>query len=357
MTWILTVASLTLLISFLCSILEAVLYSISPAQLEVLEREKVFGARRFARYRQHVEEPIAAILAVNTVANTFGSSLCGALVGEHFGSAAIGIFAGVFTLIVLLVAEILPKSLGVRYAPKLVPVLIGPLQFFLFVSWPVARPARAFMSRLTGTTPAAGPTDEEVIALSRMAWRSGQLSSGEMKWVENALRLDEVSAWDLMTPRTVVQALSTERKVADVVRESATLRHSRLPLFAEGDHDNVVGFVLRREIVDAFASGQGERTMRELARPLQFVPDTMKGPQLLQKFIRDKVHILAVIDEYGGFEGIVSLEDVLEHMLGQEIVDEHDEHVDMQELARRRAKGRMAPSSPSDRGAASRAAK
>ena len=341
MTLLIAVAALTLATSFLCSMMEATLYSLNPAQLEVMQRQNVIGSRRFARYREHVEHPIAAILAVNTVANTFGSMVCGALVGKEFGDASIGMFAAFFTLVVLLAAEILPKSLGVRYAPKLVPLLAGPLQFLMWVSWPIARPAHSLMSRLTGGAKPSGPTEEEVIALSRMAWRSGSLSAGEMRWVENALRLDTVSAWDLMTPRSVVQSIALERTVGDVVKDLATLRHSRLPLCEEGNPDKVDGFVLRRDIIDNFAGGKVDRPLREIARPLAFVPDTMKGPLLLQKLIRDKIHIVAVTDEYGGFEGIVTLEDVLEHLLGQEIVDEHDEHVDMQELARRRARGRI----------------
>lgn len=349
MTWILVTASLTLLISFLCSVLEATLYSVTPAQLDVMQREKVLGARRFARYRERVEEPIAAILTVNTVANTFGSSLCGALVGDHFGSTAIGVFAAAFTLVVLVFSEILPKSIGVRYAPALVPFLAGPLQFLIWVSWPVARPARLLMSRMTGGTTIPGPSEEEVIALSQLAWRSGKLTAGELAWIENSLRLDLVSAYDLMTPRTVVQTLATDRRIGDLARETSTLRHSRFPVVADGDPDKVVGFVLRRDVVDAIASGQPSRTIGEITRTLQFVPDTMKGPALLQKLIKDKVHMVAVTDEYGGFEGIVTLEDVLEHLLGEEIVDEHDDHVDMQELARRRARGRMAPPAHIDR--------
>jgi CBS domain containing-hemolysin-like protein len=341
-TAIVLVALATLAASFVCSLLEAALYSITPAQLEVQKKHGVFGAKRLARYRENVEEPIAAILAVNTVANTFGSALCGALVGEQFGNAAIGWFAGVFTFLVLLLAEILPKSLGVRYAVQLVPLLSVPLQVIMVVSWPIARPARLLMSRLTGTGKAGGPTEDEIIALSRMAAKSGNLSPHEMRWVENALGLDKVSARDLMTPRTVVQSVSIDMTVgalADVLR---TMRHSRLPVYEAGDYDRVVGMVHRRDLYDAVTDGALDQPLAELVLPLEFVPDSMKAPQLLEKFIRDKRHMVAVIDEYGGFEGIVTLEDVLECMLGIEIVDEHDEHIDMQELARRRARARQA---------------
>jgi CBS domain containing-hemolysin-like protein len=175
-----------------------------------------------------------------------------------------------------------------------------------------------------------------------MAAKSGNLSPHEMRWVENALGLDKVSARDLMTPRTVVQSVSIDMTVgalADVLR---TMRHSRLPVYEAGDYDRVVGMVHRRDLYDAVTDGALDQPLAELVLPLEFVPDSMKAPQLLEKFIRDKRHMVAVIDEYGGFEGIVTLEDVLECMLGLEIVDEHDEHIDMQELARRRARARQA---------------
>lgn len=339
MTAIILVASFTLAASFLCSLLEAALYSATPAQLEVLKKKGVFGARRFAQYREHVEEPIAAILSVNTVAHTVGSAVTGAMVGEQFGSAAVGWFAGIFTFAVLLLTEIVPKSVGVRYAVRLVPFLVVPLRVLIVISWPVARPSKLLMSKFIGGSEADGPTEDEVIALSRMALKGGALTSREMRWVENALGLDKVSARDLLTPRTVVHSIGVEGTIgslADVIR---TLRHSRLPVHEGEDHDRIVGVVHRRDLYDAVADGVLDRPLRELVRPLDFVPDSMKGPQLLEKFIRGKRHMVAVIDEYGGFEGIVTLEDVLECLLGQEIVDEHDEHVDMQELARRRARG------------------
>lgn len=341
MTAILVVASVTLLASFLCSLLEAALYSVTPSQLQVLVKNGVFGARRFAHYREHIEEPIAAILTVNTIAHTVGSAVTGAMVADRFGSVAVGWFAGVFTFAVLLLTEILPKSVGVHWAVRLVPILAVPLQVLVVVSWPIAKPSKLLMSRLVGRSSNGGPTEEEVIALSRMALKGGALTSREMRWVENALLLDKVSARDLMTPRTVVRSVSVEGSVADVVDRLKTLRHSRLPVHEDGDHDKIVGMLHRRDLYDAVAAGQLDLPLRTLVRLIEFVPDSMKGPQLLEKFIRGKRHMVAVIDEYGGFEGIVTLEDVLECLLGTEIVDEHDEHVDMQELARRRARGRQ----------------
>ena len=350
MTGILVVAAVTLGISFLCSLLEAALYSVTPAQLEVLKKQRVFGARRFARFREDVEEPIAAILTVNTLSHTVGSSVLGFMVGEHYGGdesvkqTAIAVFGAVFSFLVLSVTEIVPKSVGVRYAGYLVPYLVWPLQILIIASWPIARPSKWVMTRLTGSGTIHGPTEDEIIALSRMAHRGGSVTVREMRWVENALGLDKVSAHDLMTPRTVVRSVSAAWTVAEFIQAATEWRHSRFPVFEGDDPDRLIGMVLLRDAYDALSRGTGDALVGDLVHPLDMVPEGMKGPELIEKFIRGKRHMVAVIDEYGGFEGIVTLEDVLECLIGDEIVDEHDEHVDMQELARRLARRRRSAS-------------
>ncbi|MBK8976079.1 MAG: HlyC/CorC family transporter [Planctomycetes bacterium] len=338
MITIAVVASVTLFASFVCSLLEAALYAVTPSQLEVLKKRGVMGARRFARYREDIEEPIAAILTINTIAHTVGAAVTGALVGARYGDAAVGVFAALFTLAVLVLTEIVPKSIGVRYAQRLVPYLALPLQAMLWLSWPIARPSKFLMHRLVGRGAKHGPTEDEIIAMSRMALRGGNLTAHETRWVQNALELDKVTAHDVMTPRTVVQSVNLDGiTVADLLSDPTRMRHSRLPAHEGGDPDRLVGVLLRRDVFDALARGERQLPVAELVRPLDLVPESMTGPELLDRFIRDKRHIVAVMNEYGGFEGIVTLEDVLETLLGAEIVDEHDEHVDMQELARLRA--------------------
>ncbi len=337
MTLILIVAALTLAASFMCSVLEAALYSVTPAQLDVLAKQGTVGARRFKRFRAHIDGPIAAILTINTVAHTVGATVLGALVGAEFGGA-LGWFTALFTLAVLFLTEIVPKSLGVKFGARLIPFLVWPLQFFIWISWPIARLCSWLMHKLTGTGAGHLATEAEVIALAKTAQRQGALSEFESLWVENALLLDQVTARDLMTPRTVVQSLATGMTLAEVQRRPEALRHSRLPVTERaGDLDHVNGVVYRRDIYDAIAHGDADSSVDALLQPLEFIPETMRAPQLLAKFLRDKRHILAVADEYGGLEGIVTLEDVLEALLGAEIVDEHDEHVDMQAVARARA--------------------
>ncbi len=343
MTTIILIALFTLAVSFLCSTLEATLYSLTMPQLDVLRDRGVFGAERFSKFRADVGEPIAAILTVNTIANVVGAAICGGLVAERFGDAALGVFSAIFTVAVLALAEIVPKSIGVRFGKSLVPLLVWPLQILIWVSLPIARTCSLMIRRLTRGAGVEAPTDEEIIAMSKQAARVGELTVLERTWVENALRLDEVSASDLLTPRTVVQFLSADRRVDGLEADRAKLVHSRMPVTEGDDLDRIVGVVYRRDLFDALAADRGALTVRDLMHTIDFVPETIKGPQLLDRFIRRKRHMVAVIDEYGGFEGLVTLEDVMECMLGVEIVDEHDEHVDMQAFAREQAKQHGAP--------------
>ena len=346
MTAIAIIALVTLAVSFTCSLLEAVLYAVTPTQLEVLRRREVFGARRFIAFREDVEEPIAAILTVNTIAHTVGAAWIGALAGQRLQSFGVGVVTAVFTLAVLLLTEIVPKSLGVRYARHLVPFVVLPLQAMVAVSWPIARPTKVAMSWLMRGAKNAGPTEEEIIVLSRMAHREGEVTRHETQWVENALLLDKVAVSDIMTPRTVVYSVPIEQTVDAFLAAPTELVHSRIPVYEGGDQDKITGLILRRDAFDKLAEGRGDTPLSDIVKPLDFIPQTMKVPDVLQRFLRDRRHMLAVLDEHGGLEGIVTLEDVLERLLGELIVDEHDKYIDLRSLAREEGRRRLGGSDP-----------
>jgi len=340
---LLIVASLTLLASFLCSLFEAALYSIRPARVEVMRAEGRPGAARLAKMRDDVEEPIAAILTINTIAHTIGAAWCGAMVGERYGSNAVGVFAAVFTVLVLALTEIIPKSLGVRYASTLGPLVVWPIQIMIWSVYPIVWLAKRAMRLLTRSGGPAGPSEDEVVVFASLAHKSGLVRGEERRWVENALRLDRVTAGDLRTPRTVVESLSADSSVQDFVTRPEMVRHSRLPLIENDNPDELIGLVHRREIFDVALARPGEDVkLRALSRPLQFVPESTPAHKLLNRFLDERSHMFAVVDEYGGFEGVVTLEDVLECLLGKEIVDEHDYADNMQELAKERGQELMA---------------
>lgn len=342
MTLILIVAGSTLLMSFLCSLFEAALYSVSPSQVELLVSRGVKGARRLKRLRDNVEEPIAAILTINTIAHTVGSAWCGALVAERYGGEnpnAVAIFAAIFTFLVLALTEIVPKSLGVRYAMILAPKCALPIEIMVWISYPIAKPAKMVMQWLTGGADHGGPTEDEVVLFSRLAAKGGEVRDEEHRWVRGALRLDKATAGGLRTPRPVVFSLSADTTVGEATADQSAWVHSRVPVTEDGDLDKACGVVYRREVFGAALDGRREVPLRELMHDLPFVPETMPANELLNLYLRERRHMVAVADEYGGFEGLVTLEDVIEEMLGAEIVDESDLHVDMQEAARERAKG------------------
>lgn len=336
---VLLVAGLTLLASFLCSLFEAALYSISPARVELLRTQGGRGAARLARMREDVEEPIAAILTVNTIAHTVGSAWCGAMVGELYPDRGVGIFAAIFTVLVLGLTEIVPKSLGVRYASVLGVAVVWPIQVMIWSVWPVVWISKKAMGWLTGSASQDGPSEEEVVVFSKIAARDGGVRREEQRWIENALRLDQKTAGDLRTPRTVVETLPADQAVSELIESAEEWVHSRVPVNEGGDADRIIGLVHRREVFDAaLAAPDEELVVGDLLRPIRFVPEAMPAHELLDVFLRERSHMVAVADEYGGFEGVVTLEDVLECLLGEEIVDEHDQVRDMQALALQRSR-------------------
>jgi len=323
MTSIMLVGSLTLVASFLCSLFEAALYAITPSQVEVLKAGGAPGAARLARMRADVEGPIAAILTVNTIAHTVGAAWCGAMAAAEFGS--VQAFAVVFTILVLALTEIVPKSLGVRFASTLGTWIVWPLQLMIWSVWPVVWLSRRAMHLLLGSAGREAPSEEEVVLFSRLAAKGGTVRPEEHRWVENALRLDLVTADDLRTPRTVVESFSADRTVGEVAQPSGRWTHSRVPLTEEADKDEVLGLVHRREVFDAAVAGREDVPLRDLARPILFVPGTLPANELLELFLKERKHMAAVVSEYGEFRGLVTLEDVLECLLGAEIVDEYDQ--------------------------------
>ena len=339
MTAILAVSAVSLIGSFVCSLLEAVLYTLSLAQIEVMKSEGVPNMERLARLRSRIDESIAALLTINTILRIVGASVCGALVTAYFGQLWIGIFAALFTLAILVITEFFPRNIAAKYSLRLAPYVAWPIQVMTWALYPLAIFCRSLMGR-TGQGAhgnESAPTENEIIISSRLAAQRGMLRPQEVRWLENALRLDEVRAEDLMTPRTVVYRLPADLPLAQVQQGSQHWVHSRLPVTEDRDPDHILGIVYRREVFDAIVFGRPVKKLRDLMHKVDFVPASTRGHQLLDKFITEKKHIAAVVDEYGAFIGVVTLEDVLECLLGSEIVDEHDRHVDMQQVAREKA--------------------
>ncbi|MEL6906362.1 MAG: hemolysin family protein, partial [Planctomycetota bacterium] len=310
---------------------------ITPSQVEILRAKGGKAGERIARLRADIEEPIAAILTINTIAHTVGATMLGSMVGDRYaedGGNALAIFTAVFTFLVLAGTEIVPKSVGVRYASTLAPLVALPIQWMVWISYPIAKPSKMLMRLLTGGGGHAAMSEDEVLVFSKLAMKAGDVRKEEFRWVEGALLLDQATAGDLRTPRTVVFTLDADATVADVTADRDGWVHSRVPLVEGGNPDAIVGLVYRRDVLQAMIDGRGDEPLRALVEPLQFVPESMPAHELLREFIEERRHMVAVADEYGGFEGVVTLEDVVERMLGQNIVDEFDVHEDLRRVAR-----------------------
>jgi len=337
---IVAVVAASLAGSFLCSLCEAALYGVTPTQVEVLRRGRVPGSSRLAKLRQRIDEPIAGIAAFNSLAQTVGAAWTGALVGEFFGNAWLGPFSAVFALTMLLLTETIPKGVGLAWAGTLGPRLAWVIQAMVWLVYPLAGLCRWLTRTITRRAPGQQPTEDEVLVMADLAAQGGTILPDELRWVENVLRLNNVTVRQLMTPREVVFSLSADQRLdsADLLGER--LVHSRIPITEDDDLDRVVGVVQRRAVFDHIVRKDCNKTLRELMRPALFVSEAWGGHQFLDRLMAECQHLAIVTDAVGHVVGIATLEDVLENLLGKPIVGEHDSHPEMLRLARERARFR-----------------
>ncbi|GAB6035709.1 hemolysin family protein [Fundidesulfovibrio butyratiphilus] len=325
---------IALVMSSFCSVSEAVLYSLRWSWIERLRVEHKKSGEILYNMRMNVEKPITAILTVNTVACSAGATVAGALAVQVLGENQMVYFTIVFSAIILIFGEILPKTVGVAYTRSLAPYLARPLQVMVVVLSPLIW-ALGFLARLVSPK-SKGPeaTEEDIRAMVSLTRRAGKIKAMEERSIFNILSLDTKTASDVMTPRTVVLSLPAEATVTEVRQNDPLLSHSRLPVYAGDDPDDVVGIVTRKQILEALANDQHDTLVSDLMGPVQFVLETMTLDRVLVEFLDARMHLFVVLDEYGGMQGVISLEDVLEEILGKEIVDETDQVADMRELAR-----------------------
>jgi CBS domain containing-hemolysin-like protein len=332
MTELIFAVSLAVVVSFFCSIAEAVLYSFSWSKIEGLRRDGRKAGDILYAMRTDVDKPLTAILTLNTVAHTVGASLAGAAWAKVFGEQSLGWFALVFTVVILIFSEILPKTMGVVHNAFLAPLMARPLAGLIWLLQPVIWIC-SFISRFAGggkTGPDA--TEHDITSLASLVSKAGVITPQEEKTIQNILTLDTKHVHDVMTPRTVVFSLPMDQSVDEAVNSTPQWPHSRFPVYAE-DSEDVVGIVTRQEVFKALAENRGDKPLSTFMRPVRFVLETMPLDAILRQFLESRLHLFVVLDEYGGLSGVITLEDVLEEILGQEIVDETDETVDLQALA------------------------
>ena len=326
------------LVSFLCSLTEAALYAVPWSAIEKARRAGRPVGELLFTMRSEVDKPIAVILTCNTIANTAGASLAGALAATALGAESMPYFAALFTVLVLLFGEIIPKTLGVSYPGALGRILALPL----FAMTTVLRPATWLSGQITRliTPKESGPeaTEDDINAMARISRQAGVIQGYEETAIRNILALDQKRVHDVMTPRTVVFSLSEDCTVDEAHAIPSFWNFSRIPVYAE-DNEDIVGIVLRRDVVLHRDAHEGNMKLGDIMQPVHFVLESLTLDKVLTEFLERHQHLFAVLDEYGGLAGVISLEDVMEELLGREIVDESDVAADLRAVARsRRAK-------------------
>ncbi len=326
--------SIALGFSFLCSIVEAVLLSVSTAYIELLQKEGKPAGEQLLKLKQDIDKPLAAILTLNTAAHTIGAAGAGAQAAVVFGSAYLGIASGVLTLMILVFSEIIPKTLGAQYWRALAPLTAYLVAWLVRILYPFVLMARVITRMISPEKPVLGFNRHEFRAMAELGAREGQLEQHESKILQNLFRLSETRVEDVMTPRAVVFTVSESMTVGDYFSTYEGERFSRIPVYSS-DKDHMTGFVLRSDLLLAQARGHSDNKLTTYLRSLETMPEFTPVADAFERFLARRAHIMVTVDAYGSMTGIITLEDILETLLGLEIVDEGDKIPDMRELAHR----------------------
>jgi CBS domain containing-hemolysin-like protein len=329
--------ALALGVSFLCSLLEAGILSAPTSYIETQAQTGSRAGRLMQKHKENVEEPITAILTLNTVAHTVGAAGAGAQAAGVFGNEWFGVISAVLTLLILTLSEIIPKTLGAVYWKQLYAFTALSVQALVIALYPAVWGFRALTRLITPEEALPTITRSELEMMAHIGGQEGALAQDETLILKNLLRLDKVQVVDIMTPRTVMLALTQDMTVGEVVGGALTLSYSRIPIYGE-NIDDIVGFVLRHDVLERAAQDEMSVRLNDLAREIYPVPETVSVKQVLSDFMTRQQHIFLVIDEYGGTSGIITLEDAVESLLGVEITDESDIVADLRQLAQQRYK-------------------
>ncbi|MBX2810034.1 MAG: DUF21 domain-containing protein [Cellvibrionaceae bacterium] len=339
MTVLIIYLAIAIGVSFLCSILEAVLLSITPGYVEKVQTERPRIGARLVKVRTQLDKSLSSILIVNTFAHTMGAAGVGSQALQVFGPEWETLIAVVLTLIILYVSEIIPKTLGATFWQQ----LAAPAALLIVLLVKVVYPLVWVSTRLTRLFSQRKENDitrEEIIALASLGHKEGVLFPQENNYLSNLLSLRDIKTAKILTPRTVVHMLDESLSVAQALEDPQTRQFSRIPVYA-GNTDNIKGKLLLVDLLEAMIKGQQQRPIRELAKPVFRISEKLSVQKLLDIFIKKRAHLFLVEDEFGQIEGIVTLEDAIETLLGREIVDERDTIVDMQALAKKQFRDRL----------------
>ena len=335
MTFLIIIVVMSLSISAICSLFEAVLYSTPIMHIETLEKSGSAPAKVFKKLRMNVDRPITAILSLNTIANTAGATIAGAAAATAFGESWTIMFSICFTASILIFSEIMPKTIGVVYNKTLMPVASYGINFLMVIMAPLIRVITLLTNLISRKNKSEEVvTDEELIMLAGLSRSSGAIALYQERTIEGVLTFAKKAVKEVMTPRTVIFSRHADMTLDEVAKSTDRWEHSRFPVWGK-DQEDIIGTALTKDVFMSIASGHGHLKLKDLLRPVHFAAETAPLSKIFREFLDTRQHLFVVIDEYGGLSGVVTLEDVLEEMLGREIMDESDQVADKREFAKK----------------------
>ena len=328
-------------ISFLCSILEATLMSTPISYITMREEEGYKPATLFKQYKQDTSRPIAAILSLNTIANTIGAAGVGHQATVVFGPGWFGVVSAVMTILILVFSEIIPKTLGATRWKSLMGFATVMIRALIFIMYPLVLLIE-LLTRLVTPEDTEEPavSRDEVSAMANVAEEEGDLEEDENTIIQNLISMDEVKAFDVMTPRVVCEIAPESMSLKTFYKNKRYRHHSRIPVYADND-EYITGYILRMEALQLMAEDKFDLTLGDIRRDVATFDEDTSLDQIWDEMLSKDEQIAIIINEYGSFQGILTLEDVIETLLGSEIVDENDTVRDMQQLAREKWKKRV----------------
>ncbi len=325
-------------VSFLCSILEATLMSTPISYITMREEEGYKPATRFKEYKQDPSRPIAAILSLNTIANTIGAAGVGSQATRLFGSQWFGLVSALMTFLILIFSEIIPKTLGTTRWKSLMGFATAMIRALIFLMYPLVLLIELLSGLITPEdTEEPAVSRDEVSAMANVAEEEGDLEEDENTIIQNLISMDEVKAWDVMTPRVVCEIAPESMTLKSFYKNKRYRHHSRIPVYADND-EYITGYILRMEALQLMAEDKFDLTLGSIRRDVATFDEDTPLDKIWDEMLSKDEQIAIIINEYGSFQGILTLEDMIETLLGSEIVDENDTVRDMQQLAREKWK-------------------
>ncbi|MBF0111849.1 MAG: DUF21 domain-containing protein [Desulfamplus sp.] len=333
--------ALALCTSFVCSIMEAVLLSTTQSFLIVNQAKGKIWANIFFDLKNNIDKPLSAILSLNTVAHTIGAAGVGAQAVKIFGEAYFGIVSAILTILILLLTEIIPKSIGARYWRELAMISSHVIKFMIIITYPLVLISAVISRAIAGDKSDQSTSREEISALATIGAEEGIFNEKEHKIIQNLLKLKNLKVTEIMTPRIVVAVANEELYLQDFLNNKDYLKFSRIPVYS-GSNENITGYVFRQSVFEKLAEDRHELRLKDIKREIVIVPNIKVLFSVWENLLDAKEHIALIVDEYGGIDGIVTMEDIIETLLGLEIIDEKDTISDMRQYARERWKKRQA---------------